>query len=45
MVSAKINNDVLVTMLKDPAQRERAFSLFMKQYGKKLLKKVLLLMM
>ena len=36
MVNAQKNNDALVAMLKDPAQRNRAFSIFMKQYGRKL---------
>jgi len=30
------NSDKLVAMLKDPAQRNSAFRIFMKQYGKKL---------
>lgn len=36
MVNAQKNNDALVAMLKDPVQRNRAFSIFMKQYGRKL---------
>ena len=36
MAEEQVNNDALVKMLKDTSQRDRAFGLFMKQYGRKL---------
>ena len=36
MNSNTTNSDNLVAMLKDPAQRDKAFGIFMKQYGRKL---------
>ncbi|MGM9803406.1 MAG: RNA polymerase sigma factor [Muribaculaceae bacterium] len=36
MAEEQIHNEALVAMLKDPAQRNRAFATFMKQYGRKL---------
>lgn len=36
MANIKVDNESLVAMLKDSTQRDRGFSLFMKQYGKKL---------
>ncbi len=36
MSKREVDNDTLVMMLKDRGQRDRAFSLFMEQYGRKL---------
>ena len=36
MSNEQRNSDSLVAMLKDPANRNKAFSMFMKQYGRKL---------